>query len=269
MHPTKTVRDQMGREVTFRFPPQRIVSLVPSQTELLYHLGLSDEVVGQTLFCVHPAAMHASKPRVGGTKNFKPEKIMALKPDLVIGNKEENEQAGIEALEKQCPVWMSDIETLDDALEMIDMIGSLVNKEKEASATSQEIASLFAGLKVPDRMINAAYLIWRKPWMAAGRHTFITDLMKRIGLRNVFDGMGSRYPEIGEAEFARLKPELILLSSEPYPFRQQHIGELEAICPGTRIMLVDGEMFSWYGSRLLHSPACFRELIGQWTSRET
>src|SRR4051812_11307667 len=118
--------DQMGNAVELEGPPSRIVSLVPSQTELLFYLGLDKEVAGITKFCIHPAEMFHSKPRVGGTKKYDFEKIRQLAPDLIIGNKEENEQKQVEELQKLYPVWMSDIRNLADALQMIRSVGELV-----------------------------------------------------------------------------------------------------------------------------------------------
>jgi ABC-type Fe3+-hydroxamate transport system substrate-binding protein len=263
-HLPKTVTDQMGRAVTFPFPPRRIISLVPSQTELLYDLGLADEVVGQTLFCIHPEAMHKTKPRIGGTKNYKFDKIAALQPDLIIGNKEENEKDGIEELAKHYPVWMSDIQTLDDALEMMTMVGALTNCSNRADEITGRIRREFASFETPGTTtLRTAYLIWRNPWMAAGHNTFITSMLGRLGLQNVFEHEASRYPQISNEQLASAAPELILLSSEPYPFKEKHIAELQQLCPDAKILLVDGELFSWYGSRLLHSVDYFKILLRQ------
>lgn len=257
----------MGREISFNFPPKRIISLVPSQTEFLYHLGLTDEIIGQTLFCIHPEEMHKSKPRIGGTKNYKFDKIAELKPDLIIGNKEENTREGVEELAALYPVWMSDIETLDDALEMMKGVASLVNKEREGIATISKIKQAFDGLHHFPPSKSTAYLIWRKPWMAAGHDTFINDMLGRLGLKNVFQNLDSRYPEVSDEALVKANPELILLSSEPYPFKEKHIEELHSLCPGAKIILVDGELFSWYGSRLLHSVDYFKQLLPQINGR--
>lgn len=245
----KLFTDQMNRLVSVEFPPKRIISLVPSQTELLYHLGLRDEVVGQTLFCIHPAEMHASKPRVGGTKKLKMEAIHALKPDLIIGNKEENEQIQIEELMQQYPVWMSDITDIAGALDMIRKIGELVNRKSEGDELAGNIKKGLSDFST-NKKGSAAYFIWREPYMAAGGNTFINDMLKKLGYTNVFEAMDSRYPAITEAELKQHNPDYILLSSEPYPFKQKHIDELKRICPDAIIQLVDGEKFSWYGSRL-------------------
>lgn len=259
----KIFTDQMNREVEIPFPPQRIVSLVPSQTELLYELGLADEVAGQTLFCIHPEEMHRTKPRIGGTKRFHFEKIAALKPDLLIGNKEENEQEQTERLMQQYPVWMSDIHHLDDALQMMLQVGELVNRTAEAAALVQKISADFNSLPLPSHTIRTAYLIWKDPWMGAGHDTFINDMLARCGFENVLVNETSRYPEVSDKQLVAANPELVLLSSEPYPFKEKHIAELQTLLPKARIVLVDGEMFSWYGSRLKLSVAYFKELLLQ------
>ena len=265
MQQLKIITDQMERQIEVPFPSKRIISLVPSQTELLYGLGLSEEVVGQTLFCIHPKEMHDSKPRIGGTKKLQMDKIAALKPDLIIGNKEENEQSQIEELMKLYPVWMSDIKNLDDSLDMIERIGDLVGKNSQALLISQKIRNGFNELMSINKRLSAnnsvLYLIWRKPWMAAGCDTFINDMLQKCGFENAIPSPMARYPEIIDVEIINMKPNYIFLSSEPYPFKDEHIAELQAISPSSKILLVDGEMFSWYGSRLLKSASYFKELF--------
>lgn len=253
----------MHRTVPVPVHPQRIVSLVPSQTELLHDLGLGDRVVGITKFCIHPEEWFRSKPRVGGTKQVDMEKVRALQPDLIIGNKEENTRADIEALEREFPVWMSDVKDLDDALAMIQGIGHLVNAVAEAERIDTAIRTAFADLRPLPTSLSAAYFIWQKPWMLAGEGTFIRDMLARCGLTSVTTNAVGRYPEWSDAELAALDPDVVLLSSEPFPFKDQHIAAVNVILPGTPVHLVDGEMFSWYGSRLLHAPAYFRQLLAQ------
>ncbi|MFD2720874.1 helical backbone metal receptor [Hymenobacter monticola] len=256
-----TVTDQMGRRVAVPFPPQRIVSLVPSQTELLFDLGLGEKVVGVTKFCIHPAEARTKAAVIGGTKNFDFEKIAALKPDLIIGNKEENYQAGIEQLAADYSVWLSDIGNLPEALDMIRRVGFTAGAKEKAAALAAEIKASFAALEVPapDGLASAAYFIWRKPYMVAASGTFIDDMLRRAGFRNAFAGQ-TRYPEITAEQLAAVAPKRILLSSEPYPFGEKHVAEFQAICPGATIETVDGELFSWYGSRLRKSAAYFRQL---------
>lgn len=252
--------DQMGRTVDAPSHPQRIISLVPSQTELLYDLGLGDRVVGITKFCVHPEEWFRSKPRVGGTKKVDMDKVRALKPDLIIGNKEENERKDIETLEQEFPVWMSDVRSLHHAAHMIAHVGAITGTGKKADLLLHGIADAFAALKPLDPPLTVAYFIWREPYMVAGQGTFVNDMLRRLGLTNVFDEGDARYPQITAQELAEADPDLILLASEPYPFTEEHIADFNMICPGTPVRLVDGEYFSWYGSRLLTAPAYFAGL---------
>lgn len=245
--------DQLGHIIQIEYPPKRIISIVPSQTELLFEMGLNEEIIGITKFCIHPAAQFKVKTKVGGTKKLNIELIRSLQPDLIIGNMEENTKEDIELLSKEFPVWMSDIYTLEEAMTTITQIGALVDREPEASYLNFLINAGFTDLQTLaleqgiDKRI--AYLIWKEPYMAAGNNTFINDILVKNGLTNVIKE--SRYPEISLKELADLKPELIFLSSEPYPFKEKHIEELKAAIPTAKIMLIDGEMFSWYGSRLV------------------
>ncbi|GAA4454436.1 helical backbone metal receptor [Nibrella saemangeumensis] len=240
-------------------PPQRIVSLVPSQTELLFDLGLDEEIVGLTKFCIHPKAKVSLKTIVGGTKTLHLDRIHALQPDLIIANREENTRDQIEELQRHYPVHITDVVTLTDALIMIRTVGELVAKEQEAQTIADEIEHRFTGILPLAPRLRTAYFIWRNPWMGAAADTFIHSMLLAAGFQNVF-AHRSRYPEITEQDLQASQPELILLSSEPYPFRKKHIAELQQWCPSARVMLVDGELFSWYGSRLLRSAAYFREL---------
>ncbi|HEY0652195.1 MAG TPA: helical backbone metal receptor [Chryseosolibacter sp.] len=240
-------------------PPQRIISLVPSQTELLFDLGLDSEVVGITKYCIHPPEWKLRKAIVGGTKNFQLDIIESLKPDLIIGNREENTRDLIlELYRHKYAVWMSEIYTLEDALQMIDKIGLLVNRADQANKLVAQIKHGFESLmKCPP--LKVLYLIWRKPWMAAGRDTFINSMLEKIGLENCLPAL-SRYPELSNDELKALDPECVFLSSEPYPFKEKHIAELRLILPNARIQLVDGEMFSWYGSRLTKAVEYLKQL---------
>ncbi len=252
--------DQMRRTVQVQEHPQRIISLVPSQTELLYDLGIGERVVGITKFCVHPETWFKTKHRVGGTKKVDFEKVRAMKPDLIIGNKEENDRKDIEALTQEFPVWMSDIRDLAGAVDMIERIGALTGTHEKASELLERIRQGFSTIVPLPEERTVAYLIWREPYMAAGQGTFINDMLLRCGLTNVFDEGDARYPELTPQELAEADPDVILLSSEPYPFKEKHIADINMICPGTPVRIVDGELFSWYGSRLLHAPGYFNGL---------
>jgi ABC-type Fe3+-hydroxamate transport system substrate-binding protein len=249
--------DQLGREIVLPFLPRRIVSLVPSQTELLYELGAS--VVGITKFCVHPDEWFREKARVGGTKNVSIDLIRALAPDLIIANKEENDAAQVQALMQEFPVWVSDIKTLEDALKMITSIGWMTGTHEKAAEIIKNISAEFNRLPILDTPIRAAYLIWKNPWMVAGGDTFINNMMIACFMQNVFS-KDSRYPVVTVDQIRESNCEVVLLSSEPYPFTEKHVAELQDLLPGLKILLVDGEMYSWYGSRLMHAPAYFSGL---------
>jgi ABC-type Fe3+-hydroxamate transport system substrate-binding protein len=252
------VIDQIGREVVFNFPPKRIVSVVPSQTELLFNLGLHEEITAVTWFCIHPEDAQ-SKTKIGGTKNLKLDKIRKLQPDLIIANKEENEKEQIEALAKDFPVWTSDIHNLDQALDMCLQLGYITGKNAEAKSIADRIRQSFRDLPNANGL-RVLYLIWKGPYMSVGRDTFISYMLDRCGFVNVMQDT-CRYPEVSEDAIKELKPDLIFLSSEPYPFKEKHIAELQQISPESKVILVDGEMFSWYGSRLLYAADYLKELI--------
>ena len=253
----------MGRQVELPGPPQRIISIVPSQTELLFHLGLDEEVVGITRFCVHPMEQFKVKPKVGGTKKLDFDKIAQLNPDLIIGNKEENAQEQIIELEKQYSLWMSDISNYADAVEMIKQIGLICGRAGEAGALASQIHLDFSNFEQASSGINSrrvAYIIWQNPLMVAASNTYIHSSLGLCKFDNVF-GQLEKYPKISEEDLQEAKPELILLSSEPYPFKDKHIEYFKKLCPSANVLLVDGEAFSWYGSRMLRAPVYFRELL--------
>lgn len=249
----------MNRAVELPYAPERIISLVPSQTELLFDFGLDKQITGITKFCTHPKDRVKHKVNVGGTKQLNINLIKELKPDLIIGNKEENERIQIEELMLNFPVWMSDVNDLPGALDMIKRVGEVTGKDSEANAISDEILQQFDNLTIQQFNRTVAYLIWRKPYMVAGKGTFIDDMLHKCGLINAFSA--ERYPEVSAEELIAAKPDLVLLSSEPYPFKDKHIKEFESLLPHTQVKLVDGEMFSWYGSRLLQAPRYFKKLM--------
>jgi ABC-type Fe3+-hydroxamate transport system substrate-binding protein len=249
--------DQMQRTVEITSTVSRIVSLVPSQTELLVDLGLRDKLVGITKFCVHPAGLKKEVQLIGGTKNVKIDLVRSLNPDLVIGNKEENSQPDIEALESVLPTWMSDIFNLEDALEMIRKVGAITGTVEKASEIVSEIQTNFARLEnLKSTGKTVLYLIWKNPYIAAGPNTFIDAMLSTLGFQNVMPE--ERYPEV---KLEIVNPDFIFLSSEPFPFKEKHIEELQKQFPQSTVVLVDGEYFSWYGSRLIGAPAYFEELL--------
>jgi len=250
--------DQMQRKVVLPKYPKRIVSLVPSQTELLYDLDLADCVKGITKFCIHPEIWYKTKTRIGGTKKVNKSIIQKIAPDLIIGNKEENTKEDIDFLSAHYPVYMSDIYTIQDALNMINDIGKLTNREYLAEKINSQIK---VDLDLFEKKTGSIlYLIWSDPYMAVGHNTFIGDVIRKIGLTNVLTDTTTRYATLSGDEMNRLAPDFILLSSEPFPFNENHANELKKICTA-KIVFVDGEIFSWYGSRMLKMKNYFSDLI--------
>jgi ABC-type Fe3+-hydroxamate transport system substrate-binding protein len=250
--------DQLGRKLVLNDKPRRIVSLVPSQTELLYDLGMDESVLGITKFCIHPTDWFESKVRVGGTKNVNIERVKALNPDLILANKEENTKEDIALLEEIAPVWISDINSFEDALNMIRSVGELLGIEVLAAKQITEITSAFSSASIHSR-ISALYFIWKDPDYCAGKGTFISSMMEKAGFVNVCESR--RYPEVGT--FNMPQPEYILLSTEPYPFKEKDRDEYTNRYPNAKVILVDGEMFSWYGSRMRLAATYFKELQHQ------
>lgn len=252
-------KDQIGTTLKLAKKPMRIISIVPSQSEFLWHIGLGNELVGITKFCIHPDEMYRGVERVGGTKKLDIKKIRALKPDLIIGNKEENERTDIELLQKEFNVWMSDICTFDDSFDMMTQLGNILGKEKETEKIVADVRTSLTELKDLFSSQTVAYFIWNKPYMLAAKNTFIDFVLNYIGLKNAFSHL-ERYPEVDEIALQKAQPEFCFLSSEPFPFKQEHVNELKKELPNSKIVIVDGEVFSWYGTRLLHLNAYIKDL---------
>lgn len=257
--------DQIGYTISLAETPRRIVSLVPSQTELLFDLGLGDCVIGITKFCIHPKSWLKEKTIIGGTKKIHPEKIAALQPDLIIANKEENVKEQVEDLRQIAPVWTSHIANLEEACEMISMIASITGTEELATRILQKIQKGFEELaeNTGNKILSGnkvAYLIWQDPLMTVGKDTFIHHILSRANLQNVFADQ-IRYPQISMVTLQEMSPDRLFLSSEPYPFADKHIQAFQQCLPFTKVQLVDGEMFSWYGSRLQYVPDYIKGLL--------
>jgi len=261
------VSDQIGNTFTFQASPKRIVSLVPSQTELLYDLGLEESIVGITKFCVHPYHLKSTKKIVGGTKKVSYDKIAGLQPDIIIANKEENTLEIVEELQKICPVWVTDIITIEDNFNMISDFGQLFNCRTESQKWSDKIRFAYDDFQkfIAEKTIRkAAYFIWKNPYMAAGEDNFINEMLKLNHFKNIYDGnpkTPGRYPEV-IIQKMRIQgdPEVVFLSSEPYPFKDEDAFEIGRFTHHAKVVFVDGEMFSWYGSRILKAFSYFKKL---------
>jgi ABC-type Fe3+-hydroxamate transport system substrate-binding protein len=232
-------------------PYQRIISLVPSLTELLIDLGLTDQLIGRTRFCIHPEEKVEEIKIVGGTKNPNLEKIVELKPDFILANKEENRKEDIEMLDNYAEVRVTEIDSIQDAILEISSLGNHLGVMEEASALVDKISALL-NQRPPANTLSVAYFIWKDPWMTVGNDTYIHDVLHKYNLNNVF-GLQKRYPTTSLEELKKKQPDLILLSSEPYPFKEKHLEEIKSVCPEATVQLINGEWFSWYGSRMVES----------------
>jgi len=255
--------DQLGTSHTFETAPKRIISLVPSQTELLYDLGLEENIIGITKFCVHPYHFKSTKKIVGGTKKVHIEKIRLLNPDIIICNKEENTLEIVESLQEIAPVWVTNIVTIDDNLEMISQFGKLFNKRTEAQKWLDKINFAYKDFQIfiqNYELRKVAYFIWKNPYMVAGSDNFINEMLKLNNFKNIYEERG-RYPEV-IIQKMRIQgdPEIVFLSSEPYPFKDEDAFEIGKCTHHAKMVFVDGEMFSWYGSRILKAFDYFKKM---------
>lgn len=256
-----TENDALGRTVQLPLPPQRILSLVPSQTELLVDLGVKERLIGRTRYCIHPKGRVENLPTVGGTKRVDEALIEALRPDLILAEKEENPKEMVESLARIAPVYVTDVVSLPSAIAMIETVGRLVDCAHEGARLCERIRTEMDSVRaIAPRSERILYLIWKKPWMAVAQGTFIDACLTHLGFRNALSpgAFEARYPELSDAQITELKPDRIFLSSEPYPFQEKHIDELQRLAPAAHVSLVDGEMFSWYGSRMLEMAKYWR-----------
>ncbi len=236
----------------------KVVSLVPSITEALFDLGLTEnEVVGRTKFCIHPEDRVKNVAVIGGTKNINIDKIKALQPDLIIANKEENIKEQVESLMQDFKVMVTNVENIEDNYYLLKNLGLLFKKEEKAQLFNLKIYDILNQIKI-NSTIKVAYLIWKNPYMTIGSDTFIHKILSEIGFENIFQNR-TRYPEITMEDLA--DAEIIMLSSEPFPFQEKHVEELKEFYPDKKIMIVDGEAFSWYGTHIAKCENYFKELI--------
>ena len=234
----------------------RIVSLVPSITELLFALDLGAQVVGRTGFCIHPRGRLRDVPKLGGTKDVDFETLAGLAPSHVIVNIDENTRETYARLRELVPqVIVTHPNTPADNLELFALLGGIFDREQEAAALSAAFRAALDGLRGSASGLPAQrvlYLIWREPWMTVAPVTYIANMLKLVNWHTVPATPRVRYPSLSADELCALAPDLCLLSSEPYPFRDKHIAELQTLLPpATPVRLIDGEMVSWYGSRAI------------------
>ncbi len=246
----KTVTDHLGREVTFSFPPKKIVSFAPAITQTLFSLQLDEEIVGRTRFCKYPEDKVENVLNVGGTKDFKLDRVHSLKPDLIIMEKEENTKEMVEELAQHYPVYVFEVQSVEDALQMIVDLGTITDRYLQAESLRNGIRSMLDTLPRQQEGKKASYVIWQRPYMVVGKNTYINSVLETLGFENPFISYEGRYPSVSEEDFAKAKLDYIFLASEPYPFQDSHVEEFQTQFPETTVKRIDGEMF-WYGAMML------------------
>lgn len=256
------IRDQTGRSVEIPRRPRRIVSLCPSTTETLFALGAGDAVAGRTRYCCHPRDRVGSLASVGGTKAVDLEALARLEPDLVVAVKEENHEPQVREIAVRWPTLVLDPVDVASALDGLRLLGRALFDDARGAALADDIARRFAGLPRLEGL-RVLYLIWRKPFMAVGAGTYLDDVLRTLGFVNVASSLDGRYPELDADRVEALTPEILLASSEPFPFESKHLAELRALAPGARVAFVDGELFSWHGARMLEAADYFAGLVAR------
>jgi iron complex transport system substrate-binding protein len=255
----KKVIDQIGRTVEFSYPPKRIISLAPGITDTLYSLHLKNEVVGRTRYCIHPKEHVQLAVAVGGTKQINLDKIRELQPDLIFAEKEENTKEMVEILEKEFPVYVAEVQSVQDAYRMITELGELTNRKLVADELQTFIQAGFQSLPSVQGA-KAAYVIWKKPYMVVGNNTYINSLLEQLGFENVFSTFKDRYPTVTEEDFQKAELDYLFLATEPFPFKNKHLVEFSEILPGVKTIILDGEMF-WYGPRMIEAAGYFKKIF--------
>lgn len=237
--------DQLGRVISIPRSPERIISLVPSITEFLYALGMGERVVGITKFCIYPEVWFQTKTRIGGTKTPDFNRIKALSPDLIIGNKEENQEEDIIRLRELAPVYMSDVNSIEDMYEMIRDLATILGVEAEGPRWVEQWKAYLSRNTLKGQGKKAMYVIWKDPIMVVGKNTYIDSYLTAIGYENCVKD--ARYPVW--SEHAAYNPEVVLLSTEPYPFKETDFEYFKTLFPKAEVVLISGEECSWYGVR--------------------
>ena len=259
-------QDMLDRTVEIPFPPQRIISLVPSITETLFELGLEKKIVGITDYCIHPKEKIKEATKIGGTKNPNIDLISTLKPDLIIADKNENTQSQVEKLMKIAPVFVMDVNNYEEALSMILLLGIISNCKKKAEDMVSAIRHSFQNLPRLDFSKTVFFPIWKGPCMTINKDTYIHSMIEKLGLINTFANKQNHYPKVGDKELEVLNPDFVFLPSEPCSYTPEDVVYCKSLFPNAKVIEVDGQMFAWYGARLLAASFYLHKLLFQITS---
>ncbi|MBF6558730.1 MAG: ABC transporter substrate-binding protein [Candidatus Binataceae bacterium] len=252
--------DDLGVPLELQEPPRRIVSLVPSWTETLFAFGCGSEIAGVTRFCIEPAAAVASVVKIGGTKNPDVPAILALRPDLVIANAEENRREDIERIRAGgVAVFTTYPRSIAAAVEAILKLGAVVGRPAEAGAMAREIvrsvSEIETGLGAWNKLRFRVFCpIWKNPWMVFNGDTYAHDVLRMAGFNNIYAPAGERYPRTTLAAALELRPDYVLLPNEPYEFGAKDVDELKPLLPpalSRRVVLIDGRDLHWYGVHMV------------------
>ncbi|RHW35871.1 iron ABC transporter substrate-binding protein [Lysinibacillus yapensis] len=255
----QTIVDHLSRTVKIPDQPKRIISICPAITETIFSLKAGNKLIGRTRYCTFPKGKVENIEVVGGTKEVNIEKIKQLEPDLILAEKEENTAEIVQQLEQIAPVFVSEVQSIQDGLRLIETLGQLTSSEEKAATMIQKIKDEFDALP-HEQLGRAAYAIWRKPYMVVGDTTYINDVLKRLGFQNAYNQAEERYPAVSKEQLSAANLDFLFLASEPFPFSEKHLTEFQAFLPDTKILLVDGEMF-WYGAKMIEAAVYFKELI--------
>jgi ABC-type Fe3+-hydroxamate transport system substrate-binding protein len=234
----------------------RIVSLVPSLTELLCDLGLAAQLVGRTGFCIHPRAVVRAIPKVGGTKSVNLARLRDLEPTHVVVNIDENEKPTVDAIARFVPhvIVTHPLHPCDNP-GLYRLLGGVFRRDAEAAALTRRFEQVWSRTRLEAAAFpreNVLYLIWKKPWMTVARNTYISAALAAVCWDTVPETAGERYPELLLEDVLARDVHQVLLPSEPYRFRDRDVAEVRRLAPpGIRVALIDGEMTSWYGSRAI------------------
>lgn len=258
--------DDAGQRWAFAEPPRRIVSLVPSLTELVCSLELADRLVGVTRYCTEPAAVVAALPHLGGTKNPDIAAIIDLRPDLVLINSEENREEDFRILTgAQLATWVSFPRTVAEAARSIERLGAVLGATARASPIAADIEAARGAVRSLTG-VRVFCPVWRNPWMSLNADTYAGDMLACAGGDNVCGGRGERYPIVDLEAIAAADPQVILLPDEPYRFTEHHRAALGALADTSagrdgRVHMIDGKALSWYGHRTAPALHAFRRLL--------